>query len=399
MAVAVSRKRKRYQLKDLNSYVEVNDGHPLEDVPADFMKPPNGGRARHAPMCFYVGYKKYQINTSSNPVDYLIEYINSCMTDAIGYIREEGLDVCNFNTHTHILAHMACSILSYNKVLMNNVYRCIVHGPLLMAEPAILVYRLDNSAALYVSDTMLYDYMTSESTTTLTFDSKFDQSDISSNTVDDILKKIPLKIDRKSANGGGGGGGSSTSSPYDYRSTHYDVASSNVNMCDLPTSNDYLQQLLLTSDTAGAAAAADPVPSMGGGSRGTLLSTGGSCGRSGGSGIGASVGFQIEDFTMNDQLLRKKQASILYKLFALADHAVTHFLENGPNQSGIRSYITHNGFGTKNVQTLHAALKIIGTQSIPFHNNNFQSYQNPTNSLLLFDHATLNYEDGKLLLV
>ncbi|AAN04400.1 Orf106 [Heliothis zea nudivirus] len=339
MAVALSRKRKRHQLKDLNTYLEVNEPR-VEPQSCTY---------------FYVGFNKYQIVTSNNPVDYLIEYINSCLTDVIGYIREEGFDLCNKATHSHILTHLVCGILSYNKILMSNFYRCIVHGPLLMAEAAILVYRMDNSAALYVSDTMLQDYLASESNTTLLFDSKFDQSDISSTTVDDILKKIPLKV----------------SKPSKIYNQQEDA------LYDNSACEERIQRLF--------GGKVDDAPIAESKFIGTLGSYTGTC--------------QMDDIEFKDRLTKKKQTSILHKLFILADHAVTHFLENGPNHSEVRSFITHSGFGTKNVQTLHSSLKIIGTVS----GVNGPGLMGSTgglygNGLLANDHVTLNYDDGKLLL-
>lgn len=322
MAVAISRKRKR-GLGDLNS--TVDDGKPRQ-------------------FHFFVGNSDYKLLLSRNPVDYLIEYLNTCLTDTVGFVRDEGLELTNPVCYSTILTHMVCSILSYNKVPIKRIYQCMVNGSLIMAEPAILVNRPDQSIAFYISDSLVRSYTQDDNQITLNFDSKFEQSDISCSTVDDILKQVPLGVPQ------------TQNRKMFASSARYDKMSA--------------VDMLLNDNN-----------------------------------VDDNVGYEYCEPTTDykDRALKSKRSKVLYSLFVIADHAATHFLENGVNGSASCSFITHSNFGTKNIYTLHSAVKIIGTMNddIDGWSSNSSAITEPQlffNCLMEQSEATLNYEGGHLLL-
>lgn len=277
-------KRKKRSHHDL---LQLND--PRMDV--DIFEPKK--------YTFYVGFNKFQLRESRNPVDYLTEYFTDALTSAYAYAEEERiLTMAHLESNDNfarILSHIVCTILAHNKMYIDRLNLAVVNVPIIFAEPAVLVQRHDNKIVLYVSRPIVCSFFKFKNqTVNITYDRLFKQNSISQLNINPLLQNLPLNV------------------PLKRRSEDA------VNVDFRPPPNEY----------------------------------DGSCF----SGAGRSTRMQRQ----RQQDVALFHSAIL-QLFVVADHAATHLLEMEPGQAA--NYVDHAGFGSKNLNTLHSALRISGTYS------------------------------------
>lgn len=187
---------------------------------------------------FYMGLNKCTLYISNNPVDYIYEYVKTCLVDVNGYIRDEEFDLINNeDCYPKILTQLICCMLRYNGFAFDptKVYVSVKIDQLALVEPSIIVERKDERLVIYYSKSIMNEYLKMNTPPLdLNWDMYFENNQIMALNTDDFLTNIPLSVDDNKHN--------------DAESSYYSLTSYGE-MCDRDKSKskhiDYTNDLIL----------------------------------------------------------------------------------------------------------------------------------------------------------
>lgn len=141
----------------------------------------------HDEYTFYVGLFRKRIQVSRRRVDHLFEYLNVILSDVVGLVLEQQMDV--ESCQDTLLCHLICSILNYNGESVSVLQYSKINGPTILNEP-VMLKKIENRFIMYISVSLIQDYMNTKSNTNFTFDYEFAKNDIYANNLDDIFNSI-----------------------------------------------------------------------------------------------------------------------------------------------------------------------------------------------------------------